>query len=132
MDSQEFAQIRAELDKTQNEMAQLLGTSLKAVHSYEQGWRRVPGHVERQMLFLLACKHKQEGRLAPCWKVRHCPPETRQRCPAWEFQVGDLCWFVSGTICEGVVHRDWQEKMQVCRQCEVLRPLLNPPSDKPS
>ncbi|RJX28398.1 MAG: transcriptional regulator [Desulfarculus sp.] len=127
MDSQEFKRLRAELSKTQNEMAQLLGTSLKAVHSYEQGWRKVPGHVERQMLFLLACQRNREGRLAACWKVKHCPPETRRRCPAWEFQVGGLCWFVNGTICEGVVYRDWQEKMKVCRQCEVLRPLLGPP-----
>ena len=37
-------------------MAQILGSSLKAVQSFEQGWRKIPVHVERQMLFLLAMK----------------------------------------------------------------------------
>ena len=40
--------------KVQDEIAQLLGKSVKAVHSYEQGWRSIPPDVERQMLFLLA------------------------------------------------------------------------------
>jgi DNA-binding XRE family transcriptional regulator len=52
MESSEFKELRAKLDKTQAQMAQLLGVSLKAVHSYEQGWRSVPAAVERQMYFL--------------------------------------------------------------------------------
>jgi DNA-binding XRE family transcriptional regulator len=35
MDSKEFSYIRQKLNKTQKQMAQLLGTSAKAVHSYE-------------------------------------------------------------------------------------------------
>ncbi|MGD9321950.1 MAG: helix-turn-helix domain-containing protein, partial [Desulfobacteraceae bacterium] len=54
MDSKEFVSIRKKLDKTQTQMAQLLGTSVKAVYSYEQGWRNVPSHVERQLFFLLS------------------------------------------------------------------------------
>jgi DNA-binding XRE family transcriptional regulator len=49
MNSQEFKSYRSKLSKTQKQMAQLLGTSLKAVHSYEQGWRSVPPAVERQI-----------------------------------------------------------------------------------
>lgn len=124
MDSEELKRFRADLHKTQNEMAQLLGTSLKAVHSYEQGWRKVPAHVERQVLFLLASRRAALAELDPCWEIKKCPPEMRDQCPAWEFRLGGLCWFVNGTICEGEVHKDWREKMEACRQCEVLRPLL--------
>ena len=40
--------------KTQNQLARLLGTSFKAIQSFEQGWRNVPAHTERQLLLLLA------------------------------------------------------------------------------
>ena len=56
MDKMEFQYFRQKLQKTQKEMAQLLGTSLKAVESYEQGWRNIPAQVERQVLFFLAMK----------------------------------------------------------------------------
>jgi DNA-binding XRE family transcriptional regulator len=42
MESTDFKEIRAKLVKTQKEMAQLLGVSIKAIHSYEQGWRKIP------------------------------------------------------------------------------------------
>ena len=54
MDSAEFKHFRKKLKKTQRQMAQLLGTSIKAVHSYEQDWRSIPPHVERQMFFLIS------------------------------------------------------------------------------
>ena len=38
MDSKEFKKLREKLKKTQKQMAQLLGVSIKAIHSYEQGW----------------------------------------------------------------------------------------------
>ena len=52
VDSKEFLCFRKQLNKTQKQMAQLLGTSLKAIHSYDQGWRTIPAHVERQIFFL--------------------------------------------------------------------------------
>jgi DNA-binding XRE family transcriptional regulator len=54
MDSKEFKKIRKRLNRTQKEIAPLLGVSQKAIHSYEQGLRNIPPHVERQMLFLLS------------------------------------------------------------------------------
>ncbi len=42
MEKKELAKIRNYLGKTQKQMAQLLGTSLKAIKSYEQGWRNIP------------------------------------------------------------------------------------------
>lgn len=124
MDSAEFKLFRKKLKKTQRQMAQLLGTSIKAIHSYEQGWRSIPPHVERQMFFLISkiMEHKKDSR--PCWKIKKCPPEFKKECPAWEFNAGQLCWFICGTICDGVVHQNWKEKMKVCRACDVFKYLL--------
>jgi hypothetical protein len=105
-------------------MAQLLGVSQKAVNSYEQGWRSIPPHVERQMLFLLTGKNEKNRNSKPCWVIKKCPPKRKNQCPAWEFQAGKLCWFITGTICEDEVHQDWKKKMKICRSCEVLTSLL--------
>jgi hypothetical protein len=102
-------------------MAQLLGTSLKAIQSFEQGWRNVPVHIERQVLFLLAKKAASDGSLKACWKVRKCSREQKQTCPAFEFGVGDLCWFINGTVCEGKAVDSWPEKMEACRSCPVFQ-----------
>jgi len=120
MDSKKFLCARKKLRKTQKQLAELLGTSLKAVHSYEQGWRSGPAHVERQLFFLVSRVGGSHKGRKPCWVIKRCPPERKKQCPAWEFQAGRLCWFVNGTICEGVVHKDWHEKMRICRACKVL------------
>jgi hypothetical protein len=124
MDSKEFLYFRKKLKKTQKQMAQLLGVSLKAVHSYEQGWRTVPSHVERQILFLVSRLNENRKGGKSCWVVKKCPPERKKQCPAWEFQAGKLCWFIGGTICDGTVHKNWKEKMKLCRSCEILKSLL--------
>ncbi len=124
MNNEEFKRVRKKLGKTQRQMAQLLGVSLKAVHSYEQGWRSVPAHVERQIFFLVSRLKKNIHGTVPCWDRKACPPEKKLQCPAWEFQAGDLCWFISGTICDGNVHRTWKEKMKLCRSCEVLKSIF--------
>jgi hypothetical protein len=123
MDKNEFTTIRKRLTKTQKELAALLGISLKAISSYEQGWRNIPGHVERQLLFLLA--QKNGGAAGNCWDIRQCSEETKQSCPAWEFNAGNLCWFISGTICEQDVKKTWQEKIKVCRTCQVFKSQLD-------
>jgi DNA-binding XRE family transcriptional regulator len=120
----EFSKARQSLGKTQSQMAQLLGVSLKAIQSFEQGWRNVPVHIERQVLFLLASKKSSPKKESPCWVIQQCPMEIRQNCPAWEFQVGNLCWFINGTICQGRVQESWQKKMKICRQCKVFRTML--------
>jgi len=124
MGKEEFSQIRRHLGKTQNQLAQLLGTSLKAIQSFEQGWRNVPVHTERQLLFLLTLKSPQGKRARHCWAIRSCPTKIREKCPAWEFQAGHLCWFINGTICQGEVQESWQKKMKICRQCEAFRSKL--------
>jgi len=126
MDSKEFSYIRKKLNKTQRQMAHLLGTSVKAVHSYEQGWRRVPAYVERQIFFLVSRMRGGKKAQKPCWVIKRCPSEIKKQCPAWEFKAGRLCWFINGTICEGTVHKNWKEKMEICRECEVLISLMQP------
>jgi hypothetical protein len=126
MDSKEFHSLRQKLQKTQKQMSQLLGTSLKAVQSFEQGWRKVPVHVERQVLFLRALKRGKGKDSRPCWDIRACPLPTRQACPAWEFNVGHLCWFINGRICQGKAQESWSKKMKVCRKCEVFPANMKP------
>jgi hypothetical protein len=123
MTSKEFATFRKRLDKTQKEMSQLLGVSLQAIHAYEQGWRTIPPHAERQVYFLLA--HRRGKKTSRnCWSVKKCDRDLKERCPAWEFQAGHFCWFINGTVCEGKVLTDWSKKIKRCRSCEVLRGVL--------
>ena len=123
VETTEFIAIRKRMDKTQKELAELLGSSLKAVSSYEQGWRSIPGHVERQLLFLFSKKVKLKDQ--NCWDVTKCPADKKENCPAWEFNSGNLCWFINGTICDQRPQKNWQEKISICRRCRVLKRLLN-------
>ncbi len=123
MDQKTFSLARAKLGKTQKALAELLGVSLKAVQSYEQGWRSVPLHIERQIYFLLVNQRKgTKKRRRDCWNEKKC--SHKKECPAWEFQAGHLCWFLSGTHCECTSDKDWKDKMEICRNCSVLSSLL--------
>lgn len=123
MDSQELVSIRVKLNITQKQMAELIGKSLRAVQSFEQGWRKIPETIERQLLYLVFMKEMKGKPLVPCWEMRKCPPEKKGECPAWEFNTGHMCWFINGTICQGKAHRDWYEKMKFCMKCEVFTPI---------
>ena len=125
MNKKEFKFYRKKLNKTQKQIAILLGVSLKAIHSYEQGWRSIPAHVERQLFFLVSRTKENRNKRKPCWVVKNCPPEQKNNCPAWEFASGDLCWLINGTMCEGIALGDWKEKMKVCRSCEVFKSMLD-------
>jgi hypothetical protein len=127
MESKEFLCLRKRLGKTQKQIAQLLGTSIKAVHSYEQGWRAVPVHAERQMYFLASRVRGDEQEIEPCWSIKNCPEGRKKQCPTWEFNAGKICWFINGTICEGSIQKNWEEKMKICRSCEVLSALMPAP-----
>ena len=125
MNRQQLSIIRHYLGKTQGEMADLLGVSPKAGRSFEKGWRRIPVHVQRQVLFLLTMKMRQNGSSALCWEIKQCPVERREGCAAWEFQCGDLCWFINGTACQGGMLKNWHKKMEICQECEVFRASLS-------
>ena len=124
MTGPEFAALRKRFEKTQKQMAQLLGVSIKAVHSYEQGWRSVPDYVEKQLLLLSISFRGRHARQKDCWVINKCPASVRRGCPAWEFSRGTLCWLINGTVCSGMAHKTWKEKIRVCRSCRVLKSLL--------
>ncbi len=132
MERTEFQAFRQGLQKTQKECAQLLGTSIKAIQSFEQGWRKVPVHVERQLLFLGAMKTAQKGKLKNCWDIRDCSIPLRESCPAWEFNAGRLCWFINGTICRGKPQATWARKMRICRGCQVFIEIFKNSSPNPA
>jgi hypothetical protein len=89
VEKEEFVEARTKLNKTQKEIAQLLGVSVKAIYSYEQGWRSIPTHVERQMFFLLSRKRGSRDLGKPCWIIKKCPPKHRKECPAHEFNSSE-------------------------------------------
>ena len=120
MESHEFQGFRKKLKKTQEEMARLLGISVKAIRSYEQGWRSIPAHAERQILFLCAKKDEITTPVKPCWMINKCSKSRKEDCPAWEFQAGTLCWFINGTICSGIDHQNWREKIEICKTCKAF------------
>jgi hypothetical protein len=124
VEKKESFEIRLQLGKSQKEVVQLLGSSTKSIQSFEQGWREIPLHIERQSLFLLASMDSQNKKSRPCWAIQKCPIKIRRNCPEWEFQVGHLCWFINGTICRGEVEETWQKKMKACRQYEVFQSML--------
>ena len=105
-------------------MAQLLGKSIKAVHSYEQGWRIIPVDVERQIYFLATQALTNAQKQKPCWKILKCATEKKKNCPAWEFNAGQFCWFINGTICAGKPQKNWKEKIDMCKKCEVFTSIL--------
>ena len=124
MKRKQFAEIRLHLGKTQTQMAQILGVSPKAVQSFEQGWRNIPVHIERQVLLILALKYRASKKGRSCWLAQNCPVERRRECPAWQFDAGHLCWFINGTICRGQSQGSWKKKMEICRECDVYRSIL--------
>ena len=125
MNKGEFSRIRSFLGKTQAQMAQLLGVSLKAIQSFEQGWRKIPIHIERQSILLLTLKGACTTKNTPCWTIKECPMETRRNCPAWEFGGGQMCWLINGTVCQGKVQKSWSQKMRICRKCKVFQSKLS-------
>jgi len=124
MDSKEFSQIRYILGKTQKQLAQLLCVSTKAIQSFEQGWRKIPAHIGREMLLLLTLKTYENRSIKSCWDILNCPSEWRNNCIVWELKAGHFCWFLNGTFCQGKVQRKWEDKINLCRKCEVYRPVL--------
>jgi DNA-binding transcriptional regulator YiaG len=124
MDNAAFTRIRQCLGKTQRELAMLLGVSLKGVQSFEQGWRKIPAHVERQMLLLVTLREPHQKTRRPCWKVKRCTTEMKENCPAWEFQAKHFCWMINGLICEGKAQTSWNKKMEICRECPTFHSIV--------
>lgn len=117
--------IRDVLGVSQSKAATLLGVSTKAVQSYEQGFRRVPAHVQRTAALLLYLRwRKQNARHVPCWEVNGCDVGLRPGCPSFQHGAGDLCWMLTGTLCRGAKKSSPATKMAECQKCPVMRRWL--------
>jgi hypothetical protein len=112
---------------SQSELASLAGISSRAIQSYEQGWRQPSDLVER-MLLLLLMAHRHGAGLSRfrCWEQKECPPGVRGRCIAYVTRQGHLCWFLTGTMCEGRRQKCWSDKMRACLDCGFMQKLLKP------
>ena len=122
MNKDEFVPARKKLGRTQKTLADLLGVSIKTIHSYEQGRRVIPSHIERQIFFLLSNQRRRKHNLIPCWEIKGCAD--KETCPAWEFQSGHLCWFLGGTKCGCTSEANHQDKLQQCRNCNIFKSIL--------
>lgn len=121
----DVSRLRLEMGMTQRQFSEALGISLRALHSYEQGWRTVPSSVER-LLLLYWIVHRNGWRLnsVHCWELKECDAECRQRCYAHITGQGHLCWLLTGTMCGGERTGSWVAKRERCSRCEVMQTLL--------
>jgi DNA-binding transcriptional regulator YiaG len=123
MNNEEFISIRRYLGKSQSQLAQLLCISTKAIQSFEQNWRKVPVYIERQLLVMILMKHNRSENLKPCWEIKRCATSCREVCIAWEYK-SKYCWLISGTICEGRVQKSWEQKIKMCKECDVFKTMM--------
>jgi len=54
-----------------------------------------------------------------CWEYRNC--NWYENCPAYKKKLGQMCWIVNATICEGDIQRSVLEKTNKCRNCDYYR-----------
>lgn len=102
MQKDQFKKIRKKLNKTQKEMAALLGISKKTVESYEQDLRNIPVNIERIVYFLLFKLNIEKfSKMEVCWDKKKCPTNIRENCVAWVAKEGFFCWFITGNVCKG-------------------------------
>ena len=121
MSGERFALLRGSLKMSQRQIGELLGLSLKAVESYEQGWRKVPSHVERLLYFLLFKLNENAiSEEDPCWTSRNCPDGLRSKCVAYVAKEGRFCWFFTGRLCALAKAGG----VGGCYSCEVFMSLL--------
>ena len=124
MKSDEFASYRNFLRLSQSNLADLLGTSLRSIQAYEQGWRDIPPNIERMILYLIYQKRLGHRSLISCWEAKKCPISWRDNCAAYQLQAEGPCWFLNGTFCEGVKQNNWNKKMETCRTCSIFTRVM--------
>lgn len=126
----EVREIRTELGLSQSELAVQIGVSSRAIQSYEQGWRQPSEMVERMLLLLvIAYRNRDQLERARCWEVKKCAPDMQSRCIAHITRQGHLCWFLTGTLCQGRRAKCWDEKLRECLECSFMQGLLTPATD---
>jgi len=123
-------EMRSELGLSQSELAGLVGIGIRAIQSYEQEWRKPSEMVER-MLLLLLIAHRNGAQLSRirCWEQKECSPGVRDLCIAYVTRQGHLCWFLTGTMCNGQRQKSWSDKLRLCLDCGFMQDLLSPVKD---
>ncbi|MEN8154451.1 MAG: helix-turn-helix transcriptional regulator [Acidobacteriota bacterium] len=122
MEKKEFIKIRKDLEKTQKEIAVLLGVSLKTIESYEQGLRNIPPNVERILYYLFFKLNKDKIKEKKmCWDETNCPAEIREKCIAWSTGEGYYCWFITGKTCYKQREQYGIETIPNCFHCPVFK-----------
>jgi DNA-binding XRE family transcriptional regulator len=112
--------IRKKVGMTQAALARALGVSIRAVQSYEQGWRDVPTHIMVQLLVLAAAFYPR-GERKTCWEIRGCSPEAMEKCPCCKTD-GMLCWLVTGR--KAAPCREGHDDLSACLECPVVMQFL--------
>ena len=56
----------------------------------------------------------------PCWEIKKCSNEVRQKCPAHNSKE-TRCWLIEGTWCGGVRQGDAKSKLHNCMTCEAFK-----------
>jgi MerR family transcriptional regulator, heat shock protein HspR len=113
-----------------SEVAEFLGISVPTIRLYERegliiSLRNESGHrvftaddIERIRCLRSAITEKKisiQGirhllSLLPCWRLKNCPPEARDACPAY-LEHDAPCWTLAD--------RSWECQSAECRVCEV-------------
>lgn len=125
--------IRQELGLSQAALARLVGFSVRAIQSCEQGWRQ-PGPALEKAAILLLMAHRTRGRLNQfrCWEViPDCDLSRCANCITYRSGQGHLCWYLSGTLCQQSREQPWEDKRRKCVNCKVFQTLLQTPPDAP-
>ena len=95
MDSKEFSKIRCQLEMTQNQLSRVLCVSPKAIQSFEQGWRDVPTHVEREILLLLSLRqgiYPMRNRRSNGISVKIKQPLSQNRRPIYIIKIFNIMY----------------------------------------
>ena len=122
MDSKEFVEIRKKLGQAPARDRHYSGYFPQSCLQLRVGLvDDSRPHPSDQLLYLLSRKGRRGRENGNCWDLGYCPEERRNACPTWEFNAGEFCWFINGTICEGVPSKNWEKKLEVCKNCVVMR-----------
>ena len=113
-------QVRKALGLSQPEMAGLLDISVRAVQSYEQGWRRCPSYIQKLALMFLFLRNNRPSARAPAGRSTSAPPTASGLARARASAGASLCWIVPGTHCHGRVQKNWTAKVSSCSRCPVI------------
>lgn len=119
--------LRTVLAMSQKQMAAVLGISIRAVQSYEQGWRQMPPATQKLVSLLLFLHWRRDHKAgAPCWTVNQCESAVRDTCFAHQCRARDCCWIVTGNCHRGQDMKSWSAKLDKCTRCKVMGQWLEP------